>query len=451
MKLEGRLILGFFIAVMISFGLTIYFLSNTQLDALYAISEKESQSTYRLITNASQDSNEDFLAFLDAFSQSQRYEVVLFTSDSITFFNEQHNTRKNVDELLNDPALSQEAPSFDQNQRRFVMPVVVEGKTYVVFLQRVFTYEQMVLNRILLYAFMSISIAGTAVFVFLAEIIVQPIKRLIKATRQLSKGDYDVRVNVDHRTNEMAELSENFNLLALELGSLEEKRQQFVSDISHELQTPITSIQGFANILKDDDLPDDQRNRYLEIIIQQSKRLSSLSKSMINLAMLEGESIKEFSTFKLNELLKDVLMSCEPTIKERHIELTSNLDEVMIEADYGQLEQVFTNILTNALKYSNHAGKVNLSLKKTRKEAIIVVEDFGIGIPKETLHRIFERFYRAESARHETGSGLGLAIVKRIVSLHLGHIDVESKEHEGTKVTIRLPLEQKQVKGENDV
>ncbi len=439
MKLEGRLIFGFFIAVLISFGLTIYFLSNTQIDALYAINNNEWDHTVRLIEIASQDEKQDFLDFLNYFSTSQRYEIVMFSNEVELHFNQQKNSTL-IEEVRHDLVFGNMAKNTNKN--RYIFNVYIEGKPYVVALQRVFSYEQMVMNRILIYAFVSILISGTAVFMFLAEIIVQPIKRLIKATRQLSKGDYDIRVKVDHRTNEMAELSENFNLLALELGSLEEKRQQFVSDISHELQTPITSIQGFANILKDDELPEDQRQQYLEIIIQQSKRLSTLSKSMIHLAMLDTEPTKEFTHFKLNDLLESVMMSCQPMIKERDIVLTSSLDDVAIDADYNQLEQVFTNVLTNAFKYSNHAGDVSLTLKKTRKEAIVVIEDHGIGIPKEIVHRIFERFYRAEQARHEQGSGLGLAIVKRIVSLHQGEIDVESKEHVGTKVTIRLPLQQ---------
>ena len=286
-------------------------------------------------------------------------------------------------------------------------------------------------------------VAGSITFLIIADIIVKPISRLNKATNELSKGNYRVRVNYTGN-DEIARLNRSFNQMAQQLAKQEETRQQFISDVSHEFQTPLTAIQGFATILKNEELPLVQRQKYADIILFHSKRLSTLSKNMLQLTILDGEDVKlETSEFSLIEQLSRVIETQDNLALSKNIDIEFQLpkNDIRIEADESRLEQVWINLVNNAIKYTNENGVVTISVKKSSKEVEVTIEDTGVGMSKEAISHIFERFYRQDKSRSIEGNGLGLSIVKRIIDLHRGTIDVKSREDGGSKFIIRLPQE----------
>ena len=284
-------------------------------------------------------------------------------------------------------------------------------------------------------------IAGSITFLVIADIIVKPISRLTKATNELSKGNYRVRVNYTGK-DEIARLNRSFNQMAQQLAKQDETRQQFISDVSHEFQTPLTAIQGFATILKNEQLSDEQRQKYADIILFHSKRLSTLSKNMLQLTLLEGEDVKlETSEFSLIEQLNRVIETQDNFALSKNIEIEFEVpkNDIRIVGDESRLEQVWINLINNAIKYTQDNGVVMIHVKKTSKEVEVAIEDTGVGMSKEAISHIFERFYRQDKSRSVEGNGLGLSIVKRIVDLHHGRIDVVSREEGGSRFTVYLP------------
>ena len=288
-------------------------------------------------------------------------------------------------------------------------------------------------------------LSGNLVFLAIADIIVKPITRLTNATKELSKGNYSVRVNYVG-DDEISRLNQGFNQMAQQLAKQEETRQKFISDISHEFQTPLTAIQGFANILKEEDLPKEQRQKYADIILFHSKRLSTLSKNMLQLTLLEREEVElEFTTYSIVEQLSRVISTQEnqAILKDIEIQFEKPRKDIMVYGDEQRLEQVWINLISNAIKYTGEGGLITVTVKKASREVEVSIEDTGYGMSKEVVSHIFERFYREEKARSVEGNGLGLSIVKTIVDLHHGNIDVISQVDVGSTFVVKLPSERK--------
>lgn len=317
----------------------------------------------------------------------------------------------------------------DSSMRKLAKSFEVNGQQYIVFVQKDIGKKQMIFIDSAMIAVFCMLIAGSITFLVIADIIVKPISRLNKATNELSKGNYRVRVNYSGN-DEIARLNRSFNQMAQQLAKQEETRQQFISDVSHEFQTPLTAIQGFATILKNEKLTDEQRQKYADIILFHSKRLSTLSRNMLQLTILDGEDVKlEVSEFSLIEQLNRVIETQDNLAISKNIEIEFDIpkNDILIEADESRLEQVWINLVNNAIKYTNENGVVTIRVKKTTKEVEVSIEDTGVGMSKEAISHIFERFYRQDKSRSVEGNGLGLSIVKRIVDLHQGTIDVKSR------------------------
>ena len=255
---------------------------------------------------------------------------------------------------------------------------------------------------------------GSIVFSIVADIIVKPISRLTKVTDELAKGNYKVRVNYEGK-DEISSLYASFNQMAVRLAKQETIRQQFISDVSHEFQTPLTAISGFATILKNENLTDEQRKKYADIILFNSNRLSHLSKNMLQLTLLDGEDTALDKTeFPLIEQLNRVIeMEDNAALsKDIEIEFIHPKKEFIIEADESRMEQVWINLLSNAIKYTNEHGVVTVEVRRTPTELQVRFEDTGVGMSRDAISHIFERFYRQDKSRTIEGNGLGLSIVK---------------------------------------
>lgn len=256
----------------------------------------------------------------------------------------------------------------------------------------------------------------------------------LTALEQISRGDFSVFLpeNKDAHFND---LTNAVNDMARNLGDLDRMRSEFISNVSHEIQSPLTSIGGFAALLKTD-LPEEERRRYAEIIETESKRLSGLSDNLMKLSSLDNKTITRHD-FRLDKQLQNVILALEPHWAAKNITFEADLEKTAVNGDEELLSQVWTNLLHNAVKFTPRDGIIYVSLKN----GSVKIADTGCGIPQEELPRIFERFYKVDKARDRSlgGNGLGLSIVKKILDLHDWPIRVESEPGKGTTFTITLP------------
>lgn len=288
----------------------------------------------------------------------------------------------------------------------------------------------------------SISIGSVigSVFIVLALIVfIKPIKTVTAATREVAKGNFNVKLKTNS-VNEIGQLIENFNTMTSELQKNEYLKKDFVSSVSHEFKTPITSIEGFAKLIKNRELTEEQFEEYTEIIIKETKRLSNLSSNLLKLSFLDSTGIEPTkSQFYLDEQIRNVILLLENQWEEKDIEFDIDMEEVLFEANEELLSQVWINLIQNAIKFSDKKGIIKIKLIKNLDNTILVtIQDEGIGIPSIHFDNIFDRFYKVDKSRSKEGSGLGLSIVKRIVEISKGEIYFESDFKKGTVFYVKL-------------
>ncbi|MDR2671931.1 MAG: HAMP domain-containing histidine kinase [Coriobacteriales bacterium] len=266
-------------------------------------------------------------------------------------------------------------------------------------------------------------------------------QEIMDALGRIATGDFSVRVAQDDR-GPLTEVARSFNRMAQDLGTLEAQRQNFISNVSHEIQSPLTSIRGFAELLRDGDLSVADRQHYLDIIEMEAKRLSKLSDDLLKLTILESEGQLVCAPYCLAEQIRSVVLMLEPLWQEKQLEIEMTLDDISISADENLLRQVWINLIQNAVKCTPAGGSIAISLDLEDTQALVAVVDNGIGIATTDLPHIFERFYKADKSRDRSlgGNGLGLALVKRIVELHGGEVWAQSVLGEGASFWVQLPL-----------
>ena len=268
---------------------------------------------------------------------------------------------------------------------------------------------------------------------------------IIEAIERIAQGDFSVRLDsVTVRAQPFNELVKSVNNMAVELSQMETMRQEFISNVSHEIQSPLTSIRGFALALQDKNLSPDERQHYLNIIATESTRLSRITDNLLRLASLESEQVKfEPSTYRLDKQIRSLILACEPQWAGKDLDLDVALDEVSITADEDLLSQVWINLIHNGIKFTPSHGRLQLKLSRLDGQIEFQICDSGIGIAEQDIPHIFERFYKADQSRERSkgGSGLGLSIAQKIVDLHHGSIAVQSKLGEGSTFIVRLPAE----------
>ncbi|HEX9026870.1 MAG TPA: HAMP domain-containing sensor histidine kinase [Clostridium sp.] len=266
----------------------------------------------------------------------------------------------------------------------------------------------------------------------------------IDAMNKISSGDFNVLV----KTNELDpfnEVADNVNRMVKELGYLEKLRQDFISDVSHEIQSPLTSISGFATLLKKGNLSENQISHYANIIETESKRLSKLSENLLRLSNLENDDKNlNLKKYKMNKQIESILLMLEPQWSSKNITLDVSLEETIICGDEDLLSQVFINLFNNAIKFTPENGNIDVNLCSNENGIECKISDTGIGISPQDQPRIFERFYKADKSRDRSlgGNGLGLSIVKKIIDLHGGKISLISEFGKGTEFTVLLPKAQ---------
>ena len=264
----------------------------------------------------------------------------------------------------------------------------------------------------------------------------------IEAMERIARGDFSVLIPTDE-SNPFSELTESVNRMAHELGTMEQLRQDFISNVSHEIQSPLTSIAGFASLLKNETISLEQRAHYIDVIETEARRLSLLSDNLLKLSALEnGAQSLTSSSFSLDRQIQNAVLTLEPQWSAKNLELSLALDKITFCGDEALLIQVWINLIHNAIKFTPKNGGILVSLTKCDDTAVCLISDTGIGFSEEDRMHIFERFYKADKSRDRAlgGNGLGLSLVKKIVELHGGTIDAESIIGKGSTFTVTLPI-----------
>lgn len=441
----SKLIIGFLLTSLLSFSICCFFTIrsyNRDSDQL-ALEELEHSSNHiadliKLIDDKNQDK------ILADYSETSEMSFTVTCEGQTKSYG--HVNKKLI---LKDDELKTLATSKEKSLRsegiisQYAKAFKIDNQTYVITVQKDFSATKDIFMKSYTSAAIIFMMTGSIVFLIVADIIVKPISRLTKVTDELAKGNYKVRVNYEGK-DEISSLYASFNQMAVRLAKQETIRQQFISDVSHEFQTPLTAISGFATILKNENLTDEQRQKYADIILFNSNRLSHLSKNMLQLTLLDGEDTSlDKSEFPLIEQLNRVIeMEDNAALsKDIEIEFIHPKKEFIIEADESRMEQVWINLLSNAIKYTNEHGVVTVEVRRTPTELQVRFEDTGVGMSQDAISHIFERFYRQDKSRTIEGNGLGLSIVKRIIDLHHYKIDVESQEDVGSVFTVYIPYE----------
>lgn len=445
-SLYGKLIIGFFVSIVFSFSIAAYFSVNNHNNRINEMTIEELNSSFDYIVSLLKALDpEDMDNILEGYAKSSDVSFIIEGNNTKSIYGnmlQELSLNQNEKELLYQKpynALLKETSHIKQLTRSYM----INDKSLLISIQKDATINQNLFFDSAVVAVFCVLIAGSIMFIVLADIIVKPITRLNKATHELSKGNYRVRVNYTGN-DEIARLNRSFNQMAQQLAKSEEIRQQFISDVSHEFQTPLTAIGGFATILKNEKLSDEQRKKYADIILFHSRRLSTLAKNMLQLTILENEDVVlEKEEFSLVEQVMRVIDTQDDFAirKDIEIEFKRPKNDILIEADEARLEQVWINLINNAIKYTNEHGVVTIEIKKNVMDIEVVISDTGIGMSKEAISHIFERFYRQDKSRKIEGNGLGLSIVKRIIDLHHGTIEVVSQEDAGSVFTVKLPIE----------
>jgi len=327
------------------------------------------------------------------------------------------------------------------------LPFVADGQRYALFVQSSSKNEATLFRLLFAILFLMLMIGCLCILVA-GRYLVKPLQAMTAATKRLAKGDFELELAIN-RSDELGTLSRSMNDMAREIKQMERMRQDFVSNVSHEIQSPLTSISGFAKALKDGNLmiAEEDRVQYLDIIITESSRLSRLGDNLLKLASLESDHHPfETESFHLDEQIRQVIIACEPQWAAKNIRVDLKSDSgsgIQITADRDQLSQVWMNMLGNAIKFTACGGQVIIAISRPHpREIAVAINDSGIGIPPEALGAIFERFYKADKSRAQDrrGNGLGLAISHKIITLHHGSIEVKSTVGLGTTFTVTLPV-----------
>lgn len=283
---------------------------------------------------------------------------------------------------------------------------------------------------------------GTILALFVGKLMIRPIQTMRDAFDELSKGNFSVRIPTDEKLKEIREMAEHFNAMTYDLSHIETLRNDFVASVSHEFKTPIAAIEGYATLLQNPALTQEKYDHYVHIILDNSRRLSSLSANILTLSKLENQQmILDKKEFRLDEQLRRSVLILEGKWADKNIEFDMELPKQLYYGSETLLSQVWINLLDNAIKHSPVGGVIHIGIQNTENAIIISISDHGDGMTPEMQKHIFEKFYQGDNSRQAEGNGLGLALVKRIVDLCQGSVTVKSVPGEGAEFSVWLPCQ----------
>ena len=287
-----------------------------------------------------------------------------------------------------------------------------------------------------------IIIIGLGLVYYSVKKISSPLIEMNEAAKIIADGRFSERIEVESG-DEVCQLADSFNLMAESLEETEKRRKEFIANISHDLRSPLTSIQGFIEAIADGTIPAEKQGYYLKIVLEETGRLSKLANDLVDLSSAQaGAMVLERCEFDINELIRETIDSMEPRFNKKDIHVNAVFaDEVtIVNADPNKIKRVLQNLIDNAIKFSYEGGNINVEVQEKDKKAVVYVRDDGKGITDEEMKHVFERFFKADTSRglDKTGVGLGLSIVKEFVNAHNERVDVRSLPEGGTEFMFTL-------------
>ena len=281
------------------------------------------------------------------------------------------------------------------------------------------------------------------IVIFFTEMVYIPLRKITEATEQYAAGNMHYEFSVDSE-DEMGYLAASLNYMASEIARSEDNQKKFVANVSHDFRSPLTSIKGYLEAMLDGTIPPEMHEKYLTIVLNETDRLTKLTSSLLTLNNLNTKGVMlERTDFDINQVIRNVAASFEGTCRQKNvaIELVLVGDYLYVNADMGKIQQVLYNLLDNAIKFSHHDSAIKIEITEKRSKIFVSVKDRGIGIPKDDLKLIWDRFYKSDLSRgkDKKGTGLGLSITKEIIHAHGEHINVISTEGVGTEFIFSLP------------
>lgn len=288
---------------------------------------------------------------------------------------------------------------------------------------------------------------GALTMWFGAYRLTQPLIEMNQAVIEIAKGDFSTQIHRSQTSrkgypylNELDQLSLNINHMALDLGQLEAMRRSFVSSVAHEFKTPLTSLSGIAELLQEQDLPQEEKKELLSLLAQETQRLSQLADMILSLSRVENQTrLAKDDLIRLDEQLRQAIILITEKWSHLTIEISLDCPEMTLLSNANLLMEVWINLLDNAVKYSKEPIVISIKVRKSEDSLEVVISDKGIGMTSQELDRAFESFYQADASHKREGSGLGLAIVKSIIQHLDGSINLTSQVQKGTRVSVFLP------------
>ena len=285
-------------------------------------------------------------------------------------------------------------------------------------------------------------VMGGAVTNYITHSFIDPITCLGKAMKEVAGGNFHVAMQSDSKLKEVRDIYESFNRMVKELGNTETLQTDFISSVSHEFKTPINAIEGYASLLQDHHQSPEEQETYIEKILFNTRRLSTLTGNILLLSKINNQSIRPQRTaYRLDEQIRQAIVALEQKWTEKNIDFDVELDKVMYSGYESLLLHVWSNFIDNAIKFDPQGGMICLRLRQTGDEVVFTIDDNGPGVAPEEQKRIFHKFYQSDSSREMSGNGLGLALVKQIVEFSGGTVSVENLPEAGCRFTVRLPMQ----------
>lgn len=287
-------------------------------------------------------------------------------------------------------------------------------------------------------AFLSLFI-GVLVTGFMSKWFFDPIKKLRTAMEKVADGDFTVRLETKSSSKEIQEIYSGFNLMTNELSNTEILQTDFVSNVSHEFKTPINAIEGYSMLLQDNENLNEEQKQYVDKIVFNTNRLSTLVGSILLLSKIENQSLSVKPTvYRLDEQIRQSIVALEPAWSKKDLEFDVEMDRVEYTGNENMMHHVWDNLIGNAIKFNPECGLVRIRLTQRNDDVIFTVEDSGPGLSDEAKKHIFDKFYQADSSHKEEGNGLGLALVKKILAVSNGEISAENMDGGGCRFTVLL-------------
>ena len=288
---------------------------------------------------------------------------------------------------------------------------------------------------------LSAGVGGVMTFT-IVRVLLRPINSIINAMNRLAAGDFQTRIRfgtIFARHPTVVELTDSFNKMAAELEGTQILRSDFINNFSHEFKTPIVSIAGFARLLRRDDLTQQERAEYLDIIEDESLRLAEMATNVLNMTKVENQAIlTDVTRFNLSEQLRNCVLLLERKWSEKALELNIDMDELFLDGSEELLRQVWVNLLDNAVKFAPLGARLDVAVRAEGETLAVTIGNTGSTIEPDRIGRIFGKFYQADESHAAHGNGIGLAIVKSVTELHGGSVSVQSAQ-DYTQFTVKLP------------